>query len=93
MDEGHGVICCDAVFSSEDVYFSVLYEFIWPADALDWGVDAGGVEKFDDAGAESIHEYVVLKGADDFAFLSIFGDELCIERFDPAWIDEGDRVA
>ena len=57
---------------AEDGGGAVLDEGVRPADADDGGGDAGGAELLDHGAAETVHEDVIFKRADDLHF---FGDE------------------
>ena len=92
-DQSDAMFGGEPVFFAEDIGFAVLDESVWPADAFDWSVDAGGVEVFDDAAAEAVVEDVVFEGADDAGAAGEAFEGGGVERFDPARVDEGDGVA
>ena len=89
-DQSNAMFGGEPVFFAEDIGFAVLDESVWPADAFDGSVDAGGVEVFDDAAAEAVVEDVVFERADDAGAAGEAFDGGGVERFDPARVDEGD---
>ena len=90
-DLGGRMFRADAMKLPEDFWFPMFDELVWPADAFDGCMNAGGVQVFNDLGAESIHNHVILEGANDLALGCVFLQNLSIKRFDEARIDERDR--
>ena len=78
---------------AKDCGGAVLDKLVGPADADDGCVNTGVAELLDDACTEAVAEYVVFEGADDFHFFGEVFEAGHVERFDPAWIDEGDGEA
>ena len=90
--QSDGVVSSQAVFFPEFIHLAVVDEFIGPADADDGGVEVVVAEEFNNAGAKAVGEHVVFHSTDDLAFLRIGPDEVGIEGFDEAWVDQGDRM-
>jgi len=92
-DLGDGGSRGEAVEFAEGVLFAVLDELVRPADALDGGVDARGVEVVDDGRAETVEQDVVLEGAEHAAFAGVGFERRGVHRLDEARVDEGDGEA
>ena len=71
----------------------MVHEIVWPANACDGCFDVVVAEQFDNAGAESVVEDVILHGEHNIAFTRVLQDQIGIEWFDEAWVNECNRVA